>query len=58
MQAKLLSLLVFDLDPGTEEDLAILLGGVIDNLQLIETLGEITDAAIDLAQQLLIIVIL
>ena len=39
MQAKLLSLLVFDLDPGTEEDLAILLGGVIDNLQLIETLG-------------------
>ena len=49
MQAQLLALLVFYLDPGTEEDLAILLGGVVHYLQLVETLGEVTDATVDLA---------
>lgn len=53
-----LSLLIFHLDPGTEKDLALLGGGVVDDPQLLEALAQVTDAPVDLPQPFLVVLVL
>lgn len=53
-----LALVVLHLDPGTEEDLALLSGGVIDNPQLFETLAQVTNPPVDLPQPFLVVLVL
>lgn len=44
-----ITIVILHLNPGTEEYFTFLLGSIIDDLQLLQALGQITDATVDLA---------
>lgn len=50
-----LTLVVFHLDPGAEEDLALLGGGVVDYGQLFQALAQVANPAVDLPQAFLVV---